>query len=457
MNSLKLTDIIKNIDAKCDYSGDLEITGVSTDTRKINKGDLFIALIGEKMNGHDYINVAQENGASAVICSQKVEANVPVLMVEDTLEAFNKLAEYYRTLLNIKVVAVTGSNGKTSTRDMIKTVLSTKYRVFSTAGNLNNQIGVPTSILRIDDSHEIAVLEIGMNHLGEISYLSKIAKPDVAVITNIGKAHIGNLGSQENILKAKLEILENLNKDGLLIINGDDPMLAGADTGSFTNQTVGIENKNADITAFNIKPTADKTFFSIRYPGGETRGLIPVLGKYNVYNSLEAMLCGAHFGIDFKSAFAALEGFKSVSMRGEKEVIGGITFIKDYYNASPDSSRVALETLSSYAKGGKTIALLGEMLELGDYSAKEHENLGKMCVDNNIDFAYFVGDDWEAFKKGMPENSKSYPLEEKEKMIEVVKEFTKTLTENDAVLIKGSRGTRMEEVFKALKEHLTNN
>ena len=455
MKELKLTDIINNIGAKSDYNGELTIKGVSTDTRTIQKGDLFIALVGEKFNGHSYISVAEKNGAAAVICSQEVETSLPVLMVDDTLLALHRLAAYYRTLLDIKVVAVTGSNGKTTTRDMIKTVLSSKYKVFSTDKNFNNEIGLPKSVLQLDDSFDIAVLEMGMNHLGEISRLTNIAKPDVAVITNVGKAHIGNLGSQENILKAKLEILEGLNKDGLLILNGDDKLLSTADTKDFKKEFIGIDAENPALKAFDLVSESGKTEFFVKYKGKEAGGFIPVLGKYNVLNSLEAMLCGLHFGIDLEAAFSALGSYQSVSMRCESEDINSITFVKDYYNSSPDSARVALETLSSYTKGGKKIALLGEMLELGEFSEKEHFNLGKMCEKNKIDFAFFIGDDYKAFSSGMPNNSRSFPKEEKEKMIEEIKAFSNELSAGDAVLVKGSRGMKMEEVFEALKEYLT--
>ncbi len=455
MKKLKLTDIIRNISAKCEYNGDAAVSGVSTDTRTIKKGDLFIALVGEKFNGHDYISVAEENGAAAVVCSQEVEAGVPVLMVDDTLLALHRLAAYYRTLLDIKVVAITGSNGKTTTRDMTKTVLSSKYRVYSTDKNFNNEIGLPKSVLQLDDSYDIAVLEMGMNHLGEISRLTNIAKPDVALITNVGKAHIGNLGSQENILKAKLEILEGLSNDGLLILNGDDKLLSSAGTGSFKKQFTGIENENADILASDLKDDGEKTEFTVKSGDETATGFIPVLGKYNVLNSLEAMLCGLHFGIDLETAFNALEGYQSVSMRCESEEINGIVFVKDYYNSSPDSARVALETLASYTKGGKSFALLGEMLELGEFSEKEHENLGKMCEKNNIDFAYFIGDDYKAFSRGMSKNSKSFPKDAKAEMIEDIKAFAKNLKAGDAVLVKGSRGMKMEEVFEALKNYLS--
>ncbi|MBR4241154.1 MAG: UDP-N-acetylmuramoyl-tripeptide--D-alanyl-D-alanine ligase [Eubacterium sp.] len=454
MKSLKLTDIIKNINAKSDYCGDIEISGVSTDTRTIRKGDLFIALVGENFDGHNFIKTAEENGAAAVICSKEVSADIPVLLVDDTLLAMHHLASYYRSLLDIKIVAITGSNGKTSTRDMTKTVLSSKYKVYSTDKNYNNEIGLPKSVFQLDDSYDIAVLEMGMNHLGEISRLTNIAKPDIAIITNVGKAHIGNLGSQENILKAKLEILEGLNENGLLILNGDDALLRNADTGAFKKQFTGIENQNADIVAFDINSNIDKTEFSVKYSDDEAKGFIPLLGRYNVLNALEAMLCAEHFDIDLKTAFKALEGYQKVSMRCETEEINGIIFVKDYYNSSPDSSRVALETLETYSKNNKTVALLGQMLELGEFSEKEHENLGKMCVKNNIDFAYFAGDDYEAFKRGMPDNSKAFAKEDKARMIDDIKEFIKTLPKGSAVLVKGSRGMKMEEVFEALKNHL---
>lgn len=454
MKPLKLTDIIKNIGAECDYCGDMMITGVSTDTRTIQSGDLFIALSGDKFDGHNYISVAEQNGAAAVICSKEVETSLPVLMVDDTLLAYHRLASYYRTLLGVKIVAVTGSNGKTTTRDMTKTVLASKFNVYSTEKNFNNEIGLPRTVLGLDDSYDIAILEMGMNHLGEISRLTNIAKPDVAMITNVGKAHIGNLGSQENILKAKLEILEGLNKDGLLILNGDDKLLFGADTGAFKKQFTGIENSGAAILASDLKAENGRTYFTVKYGENEAKGFIPVLGKYNVLNALEAMLCGIHFGIDLETAFSALENYQSVSMRCESEEINGIVFVKDYYNSSPDSARVALEALSSYAKGGKTVALLGEMLELGEFSEKEHYNLGKMCEKNNIGYAFFTGDDYKAFKEGMPENSKAFPKEDKEKMIEEIKVFSSNLKAGDAVLVKGSRGMKMEEVFDSLKEFL---
>lgn len=453
MKPILLKDIIRNINADCAYDGDTVITGVSTDTRTIKKGDLFVALVGDKFDGNDYVSVAEQNGAAAAVCSRAVEANIPILLVEDTLTGLQQLAAYYRSLLDIKVVAVTGSNGKTSTRDMITCVLSSKYRVYSTKKNFNNEIGLPKTLLEMEDDYDIAVLEMGMNHFGEISRLTRIAKPDVAVITNVGKAHIGNLGSQENILKAKLEILEGLKEDGLLIVNGDDAYLRTADTGAFEKQFIGISDASAPLLkAENITVSGTNTLFTVN---GE-QGMIPVLGTYNVLNALLAMCCGRRFGVTVREAFDALKHYQSVGMRCEAEKINGVNLVKDYYNSSPDSARVALEALGDYTSGGKRFALLGEMLELGEYSAAEHKTLAENCVKNGVSYAFFIGADCERFKEGMPENSQVFAPQERDEMWQAVKAFAADggFSVGDAVLIKGSRGMKMEQFYESLSDLL---
>lgn len=443
--NLNLSDIAKAAGAEIIGEGAVEITGVSTDTRTIKKGDLFIALSGENFDGHNYVSVAEQNGAVAAVCLKEVEAGVPVLMVEDTLKALQAIAAYYRSTLPIKVIGVTGSNGKTTTRNLIASVLSSKYSVYSTKKNFNNEIGLPKSVLELDGTYDIAVLEMGMNHLGEISALTNVAKPDIAVITNVGKAHIGNLGSQENILKAKLEILEGLAKDGRLIINGDDMLLSNAETGSFEKTKVGF-SEALDIYAKDIKPYETKTEFTVVYEGKEYFGSIPLLGAYNVANFLEAVACGLCFGIGIDEAFRAAQNYKSEAMRTELSKHGGISIIKDCYNSSPDSARVALETLANL-DGKRKVAVLGEMLELGEYSAREHFTLGEQCVKNKIYEALFIGADCAEFKKAFPKASCFMP-EEREAFLKAVKSLE--LNEGDAVLIKGSRGMKMEEAFEEL-------
>ncbi len=457
MEKLMLSEIIKSINAACPLDEDIEITGVSTDTRTIQKGDLFIALSGEKFDAHDYIDVAEKNGAVAAVCSREVEAGIPMLYVDDTLLALHSLAAYYREKLGIKVVGVTGSNGKTTTRDMTAAVLRSKYSVYSTAKNFNNEIGLPKSVLELDESYDIAVLEMGMNHLGEISRLTDIAKPDAALITNVGMAHIGNLGSQENILKAKLEILEGIKKDGLIVLNGDDALLRGADTKGIKKAYIGIgEDTEKDLYAKDIEARDGCTYFTAVYDGEEYRGYIPVLGNYNVSNALEAMRIGVHFGVTVDEAFSALEKYRTVKMRQEAELVGGVKLVKDYYNASPDSARVALETLSIHAGTGKRIAVLGEMLELGEFGEKAHYDLGEMCVKNGVDYAFFIGKDCEEFKRGMPDNSEVFSADEREELENALRRFVESgrLSEGDAILIKGSRGMKMEQFYEVLKSIL---
>ena len=371
--------------------------------------------------------------------------------------ALHRLAAYYRSILDIKVVAVTGSNGKTTTRDMTAAVLSAKYKVYSTAKNFNNEIGLPKSVLELDASYDVAVLEMGMNHLGEISRLTNIAKPDIAMITNVGKAHIGNLGSQANILKAKLEITEGLSDDGLLVLNGDDKLLKDVDKGEFEKTFVGIgDDGHKSLFAKNVDSKDGKMFFTAVYEGREYDGYIPILGNYNVSNALEAMRAGAALGVDIASAFEALKGYETVGMRQEVEDSNGVKLVKDYYNSSPDSARVALETIEKHTDGGRTFALLGEMLELGEFSSIEHFNLGKMCERNGLDFVFFIGGYWEQFKNGAGEKSSAFPTENRKEFEEAIRAFVKDgkIKKGDAVLIKGSRGMKMEEFYEALKNEL---
>ncbi|MBR2278508.1 MAG: UDP-N-acetylmuramoyl-tripeptide--D-alanyl-D-alanine ligase [Eubacterium sp.] len=457
MNKLTLSEIVKNIDCTCDFGGDVDIFDVNTDTRTTKAGDLFIALVGEKFDGHDYVSKAVESGAVAVVCSKPVDTDVPVIMVPDTLKALQQIAAYYISTLGVKVVAVTGSNGKTTTRNMITRVLQTKYNVYSTKKNFNNEIGLPKSVLELDNTYDIAVLEMGMNHLGEISTLTNIAKPDVAVITNIGKAHIGNLGSQENICKAKFEILEGLKSGGTVVLNADDPYLFAADKKGFNTAFIGFDkSKGTVLTAENIKSSGEGTRFTVDYNGEKTDGYIPLPGKYNVANLLEAVYCGIHFGVDVKAALDSVSDYAPEAMRTDVIEKNGISIIRDYYNSSPDSARVGLETLATYNKSGKKFALLGEMLELGEYSAAEHKKLGELCALHNLDGVFFIGKDYVEFGEGMPEKSITCDAAERDYFLDKIKEFANSgiLTAGDVVLVKGSRGMKMEEAYETLINNL---
>jgi len=457
MKELLLSEIIAAMNAETsNYKQQtIKVKSISTDTRSLKKGDLYIALKGANFDGHDFVSIAQTKGACAVVCSKDVDTSLPVLRVKDTLAALQQLAAYYRTQFNIPIIAVTGSNGKTTAKNMIATVLAAKFRVFFTDKNYNNEIGLPKSMLELDDSYDVAVFEMGMNHFGEIQTLSNIAKPDIAVITNIGKAHIGNLGSQENILQAKMEILCGLKKNGLLLLNGEDKLLREIKLDAYEVVFAGGDNAPNGISAENIQADDNPSSFDVVYKGQSYPCSLPAIGKHNVTNSLFALYCGIRLGIDIKAAIDEIKRYTVSSMRTEVAYVKGISIIKDYYNSSPDSARAALEVLANYPSPGKKIALLGEIFELGNYSEQEHINLAKTCNEKNLDYVFFIGMDYECFKKEL-KNGECFSDRERDAFSKSIKNFISggNLQKGDVILIKGSRGMKMEEFYEPLKSYI---
>lgn len=459
MENIYLSDLCSFLNIKFDFPNDFCINNVSTDTRRIQAGDVFIALIGERYDGHDYIQAAIDKGASALIVCDEYsgECAIPVLKVPNTLEALAQIAVCYRKKLNIKIVAVTGSSGKTTTKNMISKLLSAKYQVFSAYKNFNNQIGLPMSIFELTSQHEVAVLELGMNHLGEISELSKIATPDIAVITNIGSAHIGNLGSIENILKTKLEIVDGLDsKEGLLILNSDDKHLCCVDSIPYANILfAGTDaTKQNYVSADSMETLNDGLSFDVVHDGVKTKIFIPIHGNYNINNALLAISCALHMGISVEDIKDRFRYFVNESLRNEEYMFNGVTIVKDYYNATPEAMEAALATLQSYQNVGKKIAVLGEMDELGIFSSKEHRRLGELCREMT-DTAFFVGDSYQDFAKGYGESN--HVFRTKDELCICLKDYilTGNICEKDVILIKGSRSIKMEDVFDNIKKYLS--
>ncbi|MDD2432968.1 MAG: alanine racemase [Clostridia bacterium] len=458
MENIYLSDLCSFLKIKFNFANDIQINNISTDTRKIQVGDVFLALIGEKHDGHDYIQVAIDKGASAlIVCDKYVgEWEIPVLKVPDTLKALAQLATYYRKKLNIKIIAVTGSSGKTTTKNMIAKLLSARYQVVSTYKNFNNQIGLPLSIFELTSEHEVAVLELGMNHLGEIAELSKIASPDIAVITNVGSAHIGNLGSLENVRKAKLEIIEGLDpQKGLLILNSDDQRLSSAENIPYAHVLFAGTDaaKQNYVYADSMETLPDGLSFDLVNDGVRTKIFIPIRGNHNINNALLAITCALQMGISVKEIRDIFRYFVNDNLRNEEYIFKGITMIKDYYNANPDSMQAALATLQSYGNAGKKIAILGEMNELGRFSSAEHRRLGELCREMT-DVVFFVGDSYQDFAKGYGESRHAFKT--KEELCVYLKEYiiSANIGEKDVILIKGSRSMKMEEVFAHLKKYL---
>ncbi len=435
---------------------DKHITNINTDTRTLQRGDLFLAISGENFEGEDFIDIAAEKSAAAVITStENAGISIPVIKVDDTQKALIDLAAYYRERFNFPVIAVTGSVGKTSTKDMLTCILSQKFNTFSSSKNYNNHIGLPKSILGLSEEHQAAVFEMGMNHVGEIDLLTRTAKPTIAIITNIGKAHIGYLGTQENIFKAKMEIVNGLAKDGFLILNGDDAYLRKAADLGLSQEILFVGTKDKGrcyLFAENIAAGDSDISFDIIFNNEKTEIKIPVMGVHNVGNALLGIACALKLGMKAEEIAKALRNFVSSEMRNEIEYVGGVKIIKDYYNANPEAVEAAIKTLTQ--SDSKRIAILGEMGELGDHAAEEHKKIGQICRESKIDFTFFVGESSEAFAEGLGEQG--IVVKTKPKLFAALKKYLDegNIKEGDTLLIKGSRSMKMEEVFDYLKERL---
>ncbi len=425
------------------------ISSVSIDSRSISEDTLFVALKGEKTDGHDYIEKAYENGAVAVLCEKKIDSQKPFIVVENTQKALGELAKYYKKKFKIKTVSVTGSVGKTTTKDMIFSVMNTQYHTLKTEGNFNNELGLPLTIFKLNKSHEAAVLEMGMSAFGEISYLADIAKPDVAIITNIGMSHIENLGSQEGIFKAKTEICENFNKDNLLIVNADDKYLKKAlEFKGFNVIGYGIETQ-CDYMARDIENLGlEGTKFTTSIYNRDYRIHIKTPGVHNVYNALAAIICGVWYNIAPNRIVDGIENFSLTAMRMSIEKVGSYTLINDCYNSSPDSVKAALKVLKT--QNTRKVAILGDILEMGDYAKDAHYELGKEVVNNNIDLLITAGKNAKYIADGAKDAGvkEVISFDDTEALVENIKKLIK---EDDSILIKASRGMHFEDVANKIK------
>lgn len=381
---------------------DFDFTGVTTDSRAVQPGELFVALVGDKFDGHDYCAKAVELGARGVVISHDIEAlpdNVAFFKVENTLTAYQEIARAYRRkFAGLKVFAITGSNGKTSTKDLLAACLSAKYKVVKTQGNFNNEIGLPKTLLSIEPDTDIAVVEMGMRGLGQIAELCDIAEPDSGLITNVGETHMELLGSMENIGKAKAEIVEKLPAEGFAILNGDNEYVLKA--AEKTNAKVvyfGLSDK-CDYCGSDITTTALGTNFTCteKATGKAVQVRLQLIGEHNVYNALSAIAGAACYGISLEDSAKALATARLTGSRQEIIYIGDITFINDAYNASPASMEAALKTLAEAkkaAKNARSIAVLADMLELGAISEDAHRRVGSWAVEYGTDLVLTYGDE----------------------------------------------------------------
>jgi len=460
MEILKCKEIVRSVDGKL-LSGSLEseFLNITTDSRTVKDGDFFVPLVGEKFDGHDYILSSFEKGAHGCFSHNNTKGieGKTVIKVKNTLLALRKLSSYYRQKFNIPFVGITGSVGKTSTKDMVSGVLSQKYNVLKTQGNFNNEIGVPLTVFNLEYSHEAAVIEMGMSGFGEISRLTSIVKPDIAIITNIGLSHIEKLGSRQNILKAKMEILEGLNDRGLVILNGDDNLLSGLkDLLKFRTVLYGIED-GFDYQAYNISSQGEMgTSFEVAIGNNNYKVHVPVPGIHNIHNALAAIAVGVELKIPINDIIKGIGEFIPGKMRLNIIELNGVKIINDAYNASPQSMEAAINVLKDVAtKDTRTIAVLGDMLELGDISVSAHKNVGKYAVEKNINYVIAVGSKGKDIVDGAIEaGAKKERVLYFEDNIEAGKFLVNFTKQGDVLLVKGSRGMKMEKIVNLLTSQL---
>lgn len=456
MEKLRADKIAEWVKGRLTGNENAVVDNISTDTRTMVPGSLFVAIRGEHFDGHKFIGEAFKKGASIVISEEEypAEKGSAVILVENTVTALGELAKNYIRTFDIPVIGITGSVGKTTTKEMIARVLSTQYKVHKTMGNFNNHIGLPLSVLNLTREHTAAVFEMGMSALGEIDYLSKIIQPDIGVITNIGISHIEKLGSRQNILRAKLEIINGMKKNGVLILNGDDELLSGLKGLLQMPVTYYGISENCNIYAFGIESMGEKGVrFTVNIRDKDVNIFLPVPGIHNVSDALAAIACGLELGITNENIQKGLMDYSQKKMRLNIVHYDNVKVINDAYNAAPSSCIAALSVLKEVAGQKRSIAVLGDMLELGKYSAEAHRNVGAHVAGEKIDYLVAVGEyaaDYTtgAIEAGMDKNHVVH-FPDSESAVSYLKEL---IEPDDVVLFKASRGMHLDRVIDKIFE-----
>ncbi len=452
MENLTLIEIINAVQGSYGYPAQEIVSSICTDTRELDssKKCLFVALKGENFDGHNFVEQALSQGAVAAITNRPILGS-KCIIVDDTRKALLDIASYYRNKFDIELIGITGSVGKTTTKEMVSLVLESEFSTLKTLGNLNNEIGLPKTLFRLENTHKCGVLEMGMSDFGEISRLSMCARPTISIITNIGYSHIENLGSVEGILKAKMEILDGMDYSSPIILNGDDKLLydKGLELRNSRNITFyGIQNKKCDYYASNIKTSGFETEFDINYDNKVVKAKLNCIGSHNVLNAVAAFVTGKLLNISDEVIVSSLLGFKPDNLRQNIVQKGEQLLIIDCYNASPDSMKSALAVLSEInpENNGRRIAVLGDMFELGSKAKQLHKKVGTYVKNSKAEILVCVGENAINIKNGF-DNEKSVHFEDKNDAISYLKEI---LQKDDVVLFKASRGMKFEEIIDGL-------
>lgn len=452
MLELNLQEIVKATKGVLLKEADVkEIKAVSTDTRKIEEGTMFIALKGENFNGNNYVLDAFNKGAKIAIVDEvkcdlnELKEDVALIKVQNTGRALMDLAKFYREKLGLKVVGITGSAGKTSTKDLVAAVLSDKYKVFKTKGNFNNEIGLPLMILELDSTYDVAILEMGMRGLGQIKELAEIASPDLGIITNIGISHIEILKTRENILKAKMEIATFFDKNNTLVVCGNDDFLGALPEAEYKIVKTGV-GENFKIGAKNIALEELSSKFTVYDGEKEEEFSLDMPGEHNISNLMLGIAIAKELGVSFEEMKRGLKNIEATSMRLELIKKDGFSILNDCYNSSPVAVKSAIDVMKNI-EGKRRIAVLGTMRELGHKSEEAHEEIGKYAKENGIEKVLCFGDFSENIKEGYGEGCTVYENKE-----ELIKDLLNIICEGDIILVKASRSLKFEEITKALLE-----
>lgn len=449
---------LHNIAAACNgtYYGDtyrlgMEVSGVAIDSRKIEKDFLFVPIVGERVDGHDFIPQVMDNNALCTLSEKNLgDVDYPYILVESCEQALKDIAEFYRTSLDIKVVGITGSVGKTSTKEMIASVLEQKYSVLKTEGNFNNEIGVPLTIFNIREEHQIAILEMGVDNFNQMHRLTKMARPDICVITNIGICHLENLIDRDGVLKAKTEMFDFMQEDAAVILNGDDDKLitVGAVKGQkplFFGLSAKHDFYANDITSLGLKGTT----CTLHLPDSSLTATIHLPGGHMVYNALAGAAVGFKLGLTAEEIKAGIESLVPVSGRNNLIETDDFIIIDDCYNANPISMRASLDVLANGL--GRTVAILGDMGELGETEKELHYGVGVYAAEKNIDLICCIGtlaQEFAAGAKSVASDSEILYFESKEEFLAGLQTIVK---KGDTILVKASNSRKFPEIVEALK------
>src|SRR5438270_3658710 len=448
MDQLSILQIVDLSGAKLESGdGNVSIEKISTDSRTLKRGELFVALRGENFDGHKFVESAAKAGAAGAIVDPGWKGKAPkkfaVIRTKDTLIAYQNIAGNYRKSLSLKVIAITGSNGKTSTKDFTASVLAQKFRVTKTQGNFNNHVGLPRRILDATSQDTIAVWEIGRNHPGEVAALANIAAPDTAIITNVGVAHIEFMGSREAIAKEKGSLAEAVEASGTVILNADDPFSREI-AGRTSARVVLAGIQDGTVRASDVEQSSDGSEFTILEGAHRCRAHLPVPGLHMVQHALLAIAAGRGFGLSLEECAAGLASTPLTKARLQIKEVKGVRFLDDSYNANPDSMKAALRTLMELDSDGKRIAVLGRMLELGAESERGHREVGEAAATLGVDHLISIGNDTIALAAEQAGLENSAIAQDASDAAEILNEI---VGPGDLVLIKGSRSSRTELVL----------